>query len=170
MKKKELLELERNIQTNCAKKMDFLIKEEKSENPRCRNIVFEHQIGWGSCKRKGTHSVCGAELEFDVISKKYFCPDCNSLEEKTIEELELDKNKMLVPWAKDKLVILPSEKLVNIILLRENRFNYLLHEWEEASRGNAKAEFFLNRLKSAEQNIIELKSKIKQLKKGRNNG
>jgi len=108
-----------------------LITEEKKQTPKCS---------------------CGKEMTFDMIKGKFFCLDCEC-------HTDFNTDRRLVRNDVYKLKSLPTKSLVNIIQLRECRYNYLYNTWSQAAKGDRKTEFFFDRMKEKEEELNKIKEK-----------
>jgi len=111
--------------------LEDLIIEEKQETPKC---------------------TCGKEMTFDLIAGKFLCVDCDN-------QTNFSDDRRLVPADIYKLRRLSQKSLINVIQLRECKYNYLYNDWSQAAKGDRKTEFFFERMKNKERELDEIKCK-----------
>ena len=115
--------------------LEELITKEKEENPKCK--------------------CCEGELVFDMISGKFLCAQCDHV--KLNFTKGINKDRRISPYDIQALKQLPAKSLINIIILRESKYNYLYNTWSLAAKGDRRAEFFLNRMKEGEHELDNIK-------------
>lgn len=106
-----------------------IILQEKKETPKC---------------------ICGKEMIFDMIKGEFLCVDCENMS-------NFSDDRRLVLADIYKLKQLSAKSLINIIQLRECKYNYLYNTWAQAAKGDRKMEFFLNRMKDKERELNKIK-------------
>lgn len=108
-----------------------IILQEKKETPKC---------------------ICGKEMIFDMIKGKFLCVDCENMS-------NFSDDRRLVLADIYKLKTLSTKSLINVVQLRECKYNYLYNTWAKAAKGDRKTEFFFNRMKDKERELDEIKEK-----------
>jgi hypothetical protein len=128
----------------CLRQLDELVEDERNDAPV-----------WGKKLNTVGSSHCKAKMAFDIISGKFFCPECDVDARRNIVDTitRFGEQNKITPSCAQHLKFTDSETLAKIILLRDNRYNYLYNEWQLAVKSDRKSEFFLQQLYTAKQEI-----------------
>jgi hypothetical protein len=152
-------------------KLKKMLEGEKKVLPKCKNVKVTNVLG------NEIKKVCNAELVFDEIWGKHFCPVCDgSVGDRLHKDGEIhfsaveairsvNSKNMLTAFDYRHLDRLSSDKLIKILKSRDCQFNYLHHDWAEATKGDKKAEFFRERLKESQVKLEKLGKIIVQLER-----
>jgi len=126
-----------------------LALHEAEKLAKMRKLLEEENENSLTCSEIG----CGKKLVLDVISKKYYCPSCNVGTRDEVDDLiyRYGSDNMIAPFNVRHLKHYGKDQLKKVILLRDNRYNYLYNEWQTACKGDRKARFFLNQLKDLQK-------------------
>lgn len=167
----ELVKKWKEIESKSIEEFNNFVNDGEDDE-YCMNVIVKTT----STDYRIPDTYCGQKLIFDELQGKYFCPVCGLLgkgrKSKSLKEinesdtaLNMEKNNMLVPSDYYTLRQLPPVLLIQYFKLRDVSYNKLWHSWQEAVKGDRKAEFFLSQLNSARIENKKLNDKIRELKK-----